>query len=224
MFAMLFLQGMDPFYQNVSSFPTVFFSFFLLISVFYWLVAVLGLVDIDALDVDLPEPDADIGNINVLAGVMMKYGLNGVPTIIIITSISLFGWLISYYSVHFLLRSIDAIWLRFPLGLMVLLGSLYIATLLTAQLIKPLRKLFASEVNSSKTILGQVLIVRTSSVDDSYGEATMNDGGAGLILKIRCPTENKFKQGDRVVPYEYLKDKNVYRVISEDEFLGNIQH
>ncbi len=221
MFAVFFLEGMDPFYQNIASYPTVFFTFFLLLSMLYWLVAVLGLVDIDALDVDLPEPDADIGQINALAGLMMKFGLNGVPATLIITLISLIGWLLCYYSVHFFVRPLESVWMQFGLGSLVLLASLYLSTMLTAQIIKPLRKFFTSETTSNKSILGKVLIVRTSRVDENFGEAMLNDGGAGLMLKIRCDQPNSFKQGDRVVAYEYLNDKNVYRVVSEDEFLGN---
>ncbi len=50
---------MDPFYQNITSFPTVIFTFVLAICVLYWLLAVLGVVDIDVLDIDV---DVDLGN------------------------------------------------------------------------------------------------------------------------------------------------------------------
>ncbi len=221
MFDALNSGTMQPFYQNVFSFPTVFFTFFLLLSMFFWLLAVVGFMGLDSLDVDLPDADAEVGDIGLLAGVLIKYGLNGVPTTIIVSLISLIGWLICYYGDHFLLRPIETSWLQFILGIPVLLVSLYVATLLTAQIIKPLRKVFITNVTNNKTIIGQVLVVRTSRVDETFGEATFNDGGAGLTLKIRATAGNEFKTGDRVVAYEYLKDQNVYRVISEDEFLGN---
>ena len=75
MFAILLTEGMDPFYQNIASFPTAFYTFFLAITVLYWLVAILGFVEIDILDFDLPETenvfaaDADgLSNPDVLAG------------------------------------------------------------------------------------------------------------------------------------------------------------
>jgi hypothetical protein len=222
MFAVLFVEGMNPFYQNIASFPTVFFSFFLLICAFYWFIAVLGLVDMDFLDVDLPEADADIGNINVLAGLLMKFGLNGVPVTIILTFVSMNGWIICYYLVHFLLAGMEPNLIRFAASAVVLMVSLYASVMITAQLIKPIRKFFKNEAkNSQKTILGQILVLRTSRVDASFGEATMNDGGAGLVLKVRTLEENSFKKGDRLVPIEYLEESNTYRVISEEEFLGH---
>ena len=68
--------------------------------------------------------------------------------------------------------------------------------------------------------MGQVAIVRSSKVDDMSGEANFDDGGAGLIVKIRSFGEKTFVRGDKVVLLEYLPEQHMYRVISEDEFLG----
>ena len=228
MFAIFFMEGMDPFYQNISSFPTVFFTFFLAVSVLYWLVAVLGFVDIDILDFDLPEADglgvesSNFSNPDVLAGLMLKFGLHGVPVTVIVSFIALFGWIICYYIVHFLFAWVPDGILQYLLGIPVLLGTLYISVMITAVVIKPLRPLFKkAQQQTNKHVLGQTVIVRTSKVDQNFGEAILEDGGAGLILKIRTTGNDSFKKGDRVVLLEYLNEQNVYRVISEAEFLGN---
>lgn len=229
MFAILLTDNMDPFYQNISSFPTVFFTFFLLIVVLYWLVAVLGLVDLDVLDFDIPDadgsldmnPDTGLSNANVLAGVMLRFGLYGVPVTIILSFVALFGWFICYYLVHFLFAVIPDGFISFLGGIPVLLASLYVSVLITATVIKPLRPLFKkTSQDTIKRVLGQSAIVRTSRVDNSFGEAVLSDGGAGLILKVRTIGETTFLKGDRVVLLEHDKEKNVYRVISEAEFKG----
>lgn len=221
MFAFLFVEGMNPFYQNIASYPTAIFSFVLIVCAFYWLIAVLGLVDMDFLDIDLPEVDTDVGDINILAGLLMKFGLNGVPMTIILTLISMNGWLICYYGVHFFVAGLEPGLTQFGIATLVFFVSLYTSVMLTAQLIKPFRKFFKNETkNSRKTILGQTLVLRTSRVDAKFGEAIMNDGGAGLVLKVRTTEENNFKKGDRLIPIEYLEETNAYRVISEQEFLG----
>jgi hypothetical protein len=229
MFAILLNEGMDPFYQNIASFPTAFFTFFLLVTVLYWLVAVLGFVEIDFLDFDIPDLDGaldvnlegDLSTPDVLAGLMLRFGLHGVPVTIIISLISLFGWLVSYYTVHFLFGLVPDGLLRFIVGIPVLIGALYVGTMITAVLIKPLRPLFQkAQQQTTKHILGQTAIVRTSRVDQDFGEVTLEDGGAGLILKVRATGDNTFVKGDRVVLLEYVKENNVYRVISEDEFAG----
>jgi len=226
MFAILLTDNMDPFYQNISSFPTVFFTFFLLIVVLYWLVAILGFVEIDALDFDFPEADVDLDpgltNANVLAGLMLRFGLQGVPVTIILSFVTLFGWFICYYTVHFLFGIVPDGLLTYLAGLPVLVGSLYVAVMITALLIKPIRPLFKKATQQTvKRVLGQTAIVRTSRVDNLFGEAVLEDGGAGLIFKVRTIGDTKFEKGDRVVLLEHDKEKNIYKVISEDEFTGN---
>ncbi len=223
MFAILLNKGMDPFYQNISSFPTAVFTFVLAICMLYWLLAVFGVVEIDMLELDGVETDfggdSDVGTPNAMAGVMLKFGLDGVPVTIILSFLSLFGWLISYYSVHFLSAYIPQGILRFLFGLLILIIAFWIAVFITSMIIRLIRPLFQKmEQQTIKRILGQTAIVRTSKVTDTFGEATFNDGGAGLILKVRTSNKQVFAKGDKVVLLEYLEASNVYKVISEQEF------
>jgi hypothetical protein len=228
MFAILLSDKMDPFYQNIASFPTVFFTFFLVVCLLYWLVAVLGFVDLDILDFDIPDVDGELGTNktdlstpDMLAGLMLKLGLNGVPTTVIVSFMALFGWFICYFVVHFFFGIIPDGVLRYLAGLPVLLGSLYVSALITAQVIKPLRPLFKSATaHTKKEVLGQTAVVRTSRLDSGFGEVFLEDGGAGLIFKARATDNKVFKKGDKVVLFEYLEEEHAYRVISEDEFLN----
>ncbi|MEJ2415759.1 MAG: DUF1449 domain-containing protein [Exilibacterium sp.] len=227
MFALFLSEGMNPFYQNISSFPTAIFTFILAVCVLYWLVAILGLVELDILDFDIPDADGaldvnqDTGfsNAEGLAGLMLRFGLNGVPVTVIVSIVSLVGWLVCYYIVYCLPAAITAGLFRYLLGLPVLVGSLYIAVKITAVVIRPLRPLFKkAQQHTQKLVLGQVAVVRTSRVDKTFGEAVLDDGGAGLILKVRSTGDQVFKRGDRVVLLEYIKAQNTYRVISVEEF------
>lgn len=213
MFAILLSDKMDGFYSIVTSFPTVIFSVFLIVSIFYWLISFLGVIDIDVLDAS----DGDMG-VNGVAGLAMKLGLNGVPLPIIISLVSVSAWFISYYTVHFAYPFIPGFYEPFA-GVTVFVLSLYIATLVTAQVIKPLRKLFKqADQYIEKSIVGQVAIVRTGRVDKSFGEANVEDGGAGLIVKVRSYKDEVFARGDKVVLLEYLESENIYKIISESDF------
>ena len=228
MFAILLSDKMDPFYQNIASFPTVFFTFFLVICLLYWLVAVLGLIDLDVLDFDIPDPDGQLGvnqtdlsTPDMLAGLMLKLGLYGVPVTVIVSFIALFGWFTCYFVVHFLFGFIPDGFLRYLAGLPVLLITLFVAVMLTAYAIRPIRPLFKkASQNTVKEVLGQTAIVRTSKVNNSFGEVFLADGGAGLIFKARSTGDEVFNKGDRVVLLEYMEVENVYRVISEKDFLN----
>jgi hypothetical protein len=219
MFAIFLSDKMDPFYQNIASFPTLFFTLLLALTAVYWLVAVLGVIDIDVLDIDMPEGDAD-GGVHQLAGLLLKLGLNGVPLTIVISLLALFGWFICYFAVYLIFPFIPDGFLEYIVGLPILVGSLYMAVLITAQLIKPLKPLFANmNKNTVKNVLGQTAIVRSLRLDSGFGEVLLADGGAGLIFKARTMNNQTFKKGDRVVLLQYLKDQHAYRVISETEFL-----
>jgi hypothetical protein len=221
MFAIFLSDKMDPFYQNIASFPTLFFTLILALCFVYWLVAVLGIVDLDALDIDMPEGDADAsGSANGLAGLLLKLSLNGVPLTITISFLALFGWLISYFAVYFIFPILPDGLLEYLVGLPILIGSLYTSVLITAQVIKPLKPMFENmNKNTVKNVLGQTAIVRSLRLDTNFGEVQLSDGGAGLIFKARTINNETYKKGDRVVLLEYIKEKHVYRVISEAEFL-----
>ena len=180
-------------------------------------------------DIDVINIDTDIDlNANsshttpdVLAGLLIKFKLVGVPVVITLSIIIMLGWFICYFLAHFLLSSVDNGLLRFILGIPIVAASLVAAAWLTTFVMQPIRKIFNRTTEQAhKHILGQRAVVRTSRVDDNFGEATLDDGGAGLILKIRSNGEDQFTKGDRVVIFERLNNDNVYRVISEKEFDG----
>jgi len=219
MFAIFLSEEMNPFYQNISSFPTVIFTFFLLLFMLFWGGAVLGLVDVEVLGVPDLDLDVDQTTPDAISGLIMKFGLHGVPITITLSILSLFGWFISYYGMYFLGDYFGAGLLQHVYGLIVFLVALVLSLKITSMIINPLRPLFKKmEQSTEKMVLGQVAVVRTSRVDEGFGEATLEDGGAGLILKVRTGAGDKFSKGDRVVLLEYLSEQNAYRVISEKEF------
>ncbi len=218
---------MNEFLITIFSFPTVIYTVILFVAVLYWLCAAFGLLDLELLDVDASglegqlHAHAEHSFAETFAGILLRLGLNGVPVTIVVTLIAIIGWLVSYYLSYLELMLFGYGWLRFLLGIPILLVSLYLAVMATAQLIKPLRKLFAkAEQYIEKKILGQTAVVRSSKVDRVSGEVNFDDGGAGLILKVRSASDQEFVRGDRVVLLEYNAAEHFYRVISEHEFLG----
>jgi hypothetical protein len=169
MFAIFFHESMDPFHQTVTSFPTVIFTVLLILCLLYWIVAVLGMVDLDVLDLDL---DGDIDSAdsieaqNGIAGLLLRFGLGGVPLTITITLIALFGWLLSYYASYFLKPLVPTDLLKFVASVGIFIAVSYVSVLITSQLIKPIRKLFSKlNIDETKHILGQVVTVRSSVVN-----------------------------------------------------------
>lgn len=211
---------MEIFLQSALSFPTVLFSFLLCVAILYWCVAALGILEVDLLDI---EVDSALDNVQPegLAGLLLKLGLNGVPVTLVLTLLFFFAWMFSYFIELLLLRYLPLGFLRYPLGLLVSVGVLYLAVPISAALCRPLRPLFRKlEATTTKSVLGQTAVVRSGRVTANFGEALLEDGGAGLILRVRADEACGFKRGDRVVLLEYLAGEHAYRIITEDEFKG----
>lgn len=223
MFAVFLHESMNPFHQTVTSFPTVIYTVLLIVCSLYWLVAVLGLVDIDIMDVDM-DGDIDAADSTAaqggIAGLLHRLGLNGVPLTIILTFIACIGWLLCYYATYFTAHLIpDFALIKITVGLVTFIVATYVTILITAQLIKPLRKMFLKlDYDETKHILGQTVVVRSSIVNKDRGEGELNDGGAGLLLNIRSTGEQEFVKGDEVVVIEQLHEQNLYRVVAKSEF------
>lgn len=210
------------FITKISLYPTIIFTGLVMFVTLYWLVSLLGMADMDS--VDFGEPDGDISTLSstgFFTGLMLKFGLYGVPLIIILSLISLIGWLLSYLYTSFLHQYFDSGLLYYLFGTGALIFVLVVSMWLTGMIIAPIRKNIAKipKRNASSNI-GKIAVVRTLSVTDKHGEVELNDGGAGLILKIRSDINNDLlRQGDRVTLIEYLEETNTYRVAPVKEKL-----
>jgi hypothetical protein len=211
---------MELFLHSALAFPTVLFSFLLCLAVLYWLVAALGILEVDVLDGDFAG-DGEGLELEGLAGLLLRLGLGGVPVTLVLTLLVFFAWFVSYFVELLLLRHLPLGWLRYPLGVALAAMALLPAVPLTGLLCRPLRRLFRKvEAPSARSLLGQVAKVRSGTVSPRFGEADLDDQGAGLILRIRADESAGFQRGDRVVLLQYLEGEHAYRVVSEDEFKG----
>ena len=206
------------FITKISLYPTIIFTGLVMFVTLYWVVSLLGMADMDSVDLGESGGDADVSTLSstgFFTGLMLKFGLYGVPLIIILSLISLIGWLLSYLYTSFLHQYFDSGVLYYLFGTGAFIFVLVVSMWLTGIIISPIRKNIAKipKRNSSNNV-GKIAVVRTLSVTDKHGEAELNDGGAGLILKIRSDSnDGLLKQGDRVMLVEYLKDANTYRVV-----------
>lgn len=203
------------FITNISLYPTVVFTGLVMFVTLYWIVSLLGMADMDTIDIgDASGEGADLTSSGFVSGLLLKFGLYGVPLIIILSLISLFGWLLSYLYTRFLHQYLDSGILYYVFGTGALIFVLVVSMWLTGIVISPIRKNIAKiPKRNAASNIGKIAVVRTLSVTNKHGEAELSDGGAGLILKIRSDIDdNLLKQGDRVMLVEYLKDANTYRV------------
>jgi len=205
------------FITKISLYPTIIFTGLVMFVTLYWVVSLLGMADMDSVDFGESGSDvavSDLSSTGFFTGLMLKFGLYGVPLVIILSLVSLIGWLLSYLYTSFLHQNFDSGVLYYVFGTGALIFVLVVSMWLTGMIISPIRKNIARipKRNSANNV-GKIAIVRTLSVTDKHGEAELNDGGAGLILKVRSDNSTSLlKKGDRVMLVAYLEDTNTYQV------------
>ncbi|MCE2571302.1 OB-fold-containig protein [Motilimonas eburnea] len=196
---------MSMFYSLAFAFPTALFTAFVLLISLYWAVTVIGMTEIEMLDVDDSLLD--------FSGLMAKLKLDGVPVTIALSLLFYFSWVVSLIIQNQLNQMLAPGITYYGFGLLAMLVSLLLGDLIASQCVKPLRKIFRDqEVLSKQDLVGKTAIVRTTSVTDSFGEANFNDGGAGIIIKIRAHQPNQLNRGDSVLLVEYLQEQDSYIV------------
>lgn len=203
--------------QDVAShFPTVIFSTLLGLVVIYWLVGLLGLIDLDfSPDADLDvDVDVDAGNsIGALSGILLTFGLTGVPFTIVFSLIVLISWLISFYSQLYILAWLPDGWLYYLMGLASSCVIFFIALPTTSIVIRPLRGMFKSvETVNSNQLVGKEAKIATGSVNETFGQARVFNDGAEILVDVRCDPEHILKMGDNVLVIQYLEKNHAYIV------------
>jgi hypothetical protein len=199
-----------------AQFPTVIYSTLLGIVVIYWLVGMLGIIDLDlAPDADLDiELDTDVtASAGALTGLLLTFGLTGVPFTLVISIVLLVSWLISIYAQIYVMSLLDTVWLYYLVGITSTVVVFFISLPVTGLNIRPLRGMFNSvETATSDHLVGRDGTVATGKVTASFGQAKVLNEGAEILLDVRCEPEHTLTMGDKVLLIEYCREKHSYIV------------
>ena len=206
---------MTEFLDAILAFPTVLFTILLGVVTAYWLFVMLGALDVDLLgDVDGGEViDADgDGSPDGFAGVIHSLGLAGVPLTLVLSLLVLAAWVLCLISMQILDSRSAAI------GAGAALVSFGLAIPLTALAVRPMRRFFVSHpALENRSLVGKMCRVTTLSVNERYGQAEIEDGGAGLLIQVRYNGPGRLARGDQALIFDY-KDE-VFQVAPVGEAL-----
>jgi hypothetical protein len=225
-------------------FPTVLFTIVLGIVLVYWLFVLLGALDVDLFggDVDVDITGAAKGIGDVLTGgakggaeafhadadaggdahgdvdgggLWHGLGLGDVPVTISVSLIVMVGWCGSLLATHYVAGS--AGWQRVA----VLVLAIVVALPIAALLVRPLAPVFAvKEGKSNADYIGHGCTITTGSVDDNFGQATIEDGGTVLVIQVRCGERGKLARGDKALIIEFDQARQAYVVEPSADMLG----
>jgi hypothetical protein len=143
---------------------------------------------------------------------MSALHLRSVPATVVFSLIVTFAWLVSVVTMQLVTRMAPAL-VGAPLSFGVLLASLIVALPLTSIAARPLAKVFAPKPAPAKMdFIGRTCVVRTGTVTSKFGEATLADGGAGLVVRVRVDGETRLGRGEQALIVDYDAERETYLV------------
>ena len=229
---------MEVFLKVVTSFPTVVYSVLLLVVTVHWLLSALGILGIDSIDGLLPDDigmdgthglhgahgahgthGAHPGDHGSSGSILMKFGLHGVPVMVVFTIIAIVGLTFCFFVELYVLSAMPDGMSGTLLGIATMIGGLLLSIPVARIVLSPVRRMMRRyEPVTQRPLLGRYAEVRSPEITQTHGTALVDDGGAGLILQVRADVPGRFVRGDRIVLIEYLEEQNAYRVTSTEEF------
>ena len=112
--------------------------------------------------------------------------------------------------------------MRTRLGTLVAVLAPLPAVPLIALILRPVRRfLLRLRPVPQASLLGRAGVVASPKVDARSGHATVDDGGAGLVLQIRSDIE--LQRGERIVLVEHMAEQHYYRVVRADAIALDFQ-
>lgn len=155
--------------------------------------------------------DADSDS-TALALLVNALHLRSVPATTILSLIITFSWLVCTISMQVVSRDLPR-GLGSVLGWVVLFASPLLALPLTSLAARPLAKVFGHQAATANTdLIGKTCVVRTGTVTEKFGEALLEDGGAGLVVRVRIDRELLVRRGDHMLIVDWDSERESFLV------------
>jgi hypothetical protein len=206
---------MEEFFQACLAFPTVAFSLLLGLVLVYWLFVMVGALDIDMFDIDADldaDVDADLegdAEGGVFADILSRLDLTDIPLTVSTSLFAFFGWLSSYVAVELMGEVATGL----VLGATLFCAAAIFSLLITSRFGRLLKPMFRTQpAPSRRSLIGRICEITTLQVDDSYGQAEIHDGAAGLLIQVRSSDAGRLQRGSRALVFGYDADNEVFQI------------
>ena len=193
------------------------YTLLLLLVVLYWISVMVGVLDMDALDLDLGEFEVEIDDAGPAGGghegLLEYFNLRQVPLSIVVSLFALSLWLLGVLANHYLHGTSSGL-----LGLILFVPNVLVSAHVAKFVTRPLVPLFRSlhaDIAETRDLIGSRVTVTSSKADATFGQAELASDGAPITLSVRTEGE-ALSKGTEAVILDVDADKHVY-VISKLE-------
>ena len=202
---------MNELLDAAVSAPNIIPTALLVFVLVYWLVVIVGAIDLDFFDVDVDlgaEADVD-GELSVswLNHVLAFFNLGQVPFMLFLTFLVVPWWAITVLGNYYVGNESFI----FSLAILIpaLLVSLFIAKFLTMPFVRVYQAL---DQEDNTTPVGKICRITSAASPTKVGQAQVTTGGAPILLNVRAYEGSSLLAGDSAMVIEYDAGRNVYLV------------
>ena len=149
-----------------------------------------------------------------IAGVVAALKLRSAPATVVLSGLLLFSWIFVMVG----MRAVMALLPDAGMGLTIAKVALallapVLALFPTSLAVRPLARVFTpKKAPTHDALVGKLCTIRTGTVTERFGEATLDDGGAGVVVRVRVESGEKLARGDQAVIVGYDADKQEFTV------------
>jgi hypothetical protein len=158
------------------------------------------------------DVDADGGFWNAM-------GLATVPITISASVVVVVGWALSILGMYY--GSMVLGGSSVLLAVLVMAATVVVGIPLSGLLVRPLHPIFKLRSGkSNRDYVGSVCTITTGQVNRDFGQATVEEGGAFLVIAVRCDKPEALKRGDRALIIDFDPARHAYVVEQANNLLS----
>lgn len=218
---------MQEFFQAIFSTPMLLPTGIFMLAMVYWLIVMVGAIDIDGFDIDVDiETDADIdvdadvegGDVavqGVFTQLLLFFNLDVLPLMVFLSVFALCFWAIAFFGNALINPNFNT-----TFGLLLLIPNLFLTLFLTKFLCIPFVKLFSAMKNNKAKVdyIGKICTLTLSLTGDNRAQAeVIGEGATSLLINVKSISGNQIKKGEKAIIIEQNKDKGFYLIERLDE-------
>lgn len=237
---------MDTFLAIALSFPAVVYTVLLGVSLVYWVFVMVGAAHVNFLGDGAVDAAADavfegafegaseslgggsseagsIGDASggTTTGLISSLALRSAPATIVLSVLFLFTWILTMLGMRLMQTTLPDTGIFVSVAKVALLIAAPILSLFpTSFAIRPLARIFTPvKATTHNALVGKLCTIRTGTVTDRFGEATLEDGGAGVVVRVRVEASEKLGRGDLAVIVGYDAEREEFTVVPMEGIL-----
>lgn len=194
-------------FSGINLIPTILMIFV----VTYWLIVIIGVIDIDSLDFDLDtdvDLDADV-DVEGLSSVLSFFNIGQMPLMVFVTFFTLPLWAIT-------LMLNDALGINsFFLGLGVLVGTAFVCLFIAKFLTIPIARFYKKvreQTEAVENIVGQLCTAKLPIAHDRTSQAEIKVEGTSVLINVRTRDGFTVAKGATALVIDFNESEKLYFV------------